>query len=206
MTLTPQETSAVNPSKASVAALAAVSDDSPIGMLNLLRYSEGDGAAAYRRYTDVAAVCVGRVGGSAIFMGPVVTSDEPWDTAIFVYYPRRAAFVEMQNDPAYIGAIPDRTDGLAARLLYPFALPEMSGVAAAELCATGKQLSVQLRRWADSTAGVQSDGATIFQLPAGGPGLVSDGRWDELLVSAMVEGSTPGPATAEATMTLVVGS
>ena len=206
MTVAPQPTTAVNPSKASVAALAAVPDDSPIGMLNLLRYAQGDGAAAYRRYTDVAAGCVGRVGGSAIFMGPVVESDEAWDTAILVYYPRRSAFVEMQKDPAYIGAIPDRSKGLAARLLYPFALPEMSGPAAAKRCAVNGSLTVQLRRWTDSRIQTNGDAEAVFQLSAGGPGLVSDGRWDELVVSPTTERTARKPAGAEATMTLVVSS
>lgn len=200
MTVTPNSTSEVNPSKESVVALGAIADDSPIGMLNLLRYADGDGAVAYRRYTDVAAGCVGRVGGSAIFMGSVTGGDEPWDTAILVYYPRRAAFIEMQNDPAYIGAIPDRTAGLAARLLYPFALSEMSGEAARDRCPAGQPLTIQLRRGVDRS--VERENA-VFQLAAGGPGLVSDGRWDELVVvSAGIELTL----TAEATMTFEVSS
>jgi len=197
MTISPNPTRSVNPSKDSVAALAAVPDHSPIGMLNLLRYAD---AAAYRRYTDVAAGCVGGVGGSAIFMGAVSTSDEPWDTAILVYYPRRAAFIEMQKDPAYIGAIPDRTEGLAARMLYPFALPEMSGAEAAERCLIdrGNSLTLQVRRWADAIAHGEND--SLFALPAGGPGLVSDGRWDELIVSS----TTIEASAAEALLTMVV--
>ena len=166
-------------------------------MLNLLRYAD---VAAYRRYTDVAAGCVGGVGGSAILMGAVTESDEPWDTAILVYYPRRAAFIEMQKDPAYIGAIPDRSEGLAARMLYPFALPEMSGAEAAERCSIGSggSLVLQVRRWTD--AGARGENGSLFALPAGGPGLVSDGRWDELVVSA----TSVETSTAEATMSLVV--
>ena len=43
-----------------------------------------------------------------------------WDQVTLVRYPRRAAYLDMQSDPAYVGAITDRTSGLSARLLYPF--------------------------------------------------------------------------------------
>lgn len=205
--MTSQPTGAVNPSPASVAALASTTDNTPIGMLNLLRYAKGDGAAAYRRYTDVAGGAVARVGGGLIFMGAVSESDEPWDTAILVYYPRRAAFVAMQNDPAYIGAIPDRTEGLAARLLYPFALPEITAAEAAEQCVvdTGASLTVQLRRFGDDADAAPSTvDIAMLRLPSGGPGMVSDGRWDELVVARAFDSMPALPGSAVATMTMVV--
>jgi hypothetical protein len=99
-----------------------------------------------------------------------------------VYYPSRMAFVRMQADERYVGAIPDRTEGLRARLLYPFALPNISGPEAAEQARSsdGEVTVFQLLMWAD---GASSNAAeALLQLPAGGPGLVTDGQWDELRV------------------------
>ena len=124
MTLLPNPTSAVNPSLDSIDALAAWPDDDAIAMVNLLKYSVGTGREAYGRYAEVATATIMARGGSLIYLVSVVSPAGPWDTLAIVRYPRRAAFIDMQSDPTYQGAIPDRTAGLSARLLYPFSLPD----------------------------------------------------------------------------------
>ena len=47
-------TSAVNPSSESIAQLAALLDNDPIVMVNLLKFSEPDGRQRYGRYAAVA--------------------------------------------------------------------------------------------------------------------------------------------------------
>lgn len=106
--------------------LAAAPDNGPIIMLNLLRFAEPNGRADYGRYSAVAFGTVKARGGSASYLGHAVSKPSAWDTAILVRYPRRAAYLDMQSDPAYLGAIPDRTAGLAARLITPFHLPDGS--------------------------------------------------------------------------------
>ena len=112
-------TSAVNPSAESVAALRARRDDDPIIMVNLLKYAEPDGREGYARYGAVAGREIAARGGRVLYSGNSVAGDD-WDGVALVYYPRRAAWLDMQDSAAYQAAIPDRTAGLSARLLYAF--------------------------------------------------------------------------------------
>ena len=112
-------TSAVNPSDESIAALRARPDDSPIVMVNLLRYTEPGGRERYARYGAVAGSEIAARGGRVLYSGTSLAGDD-WDSVALVYYPRRAAWLDMQDSPAYQAAIADRTAGLSARLLYAF--------------------------------------------------------------------------------------
>ena len=200
----PNATALVNPSQASVDALAAWPDDSPIGMLNLLSFDGEEGRAAYGRYAAVASKTVVARGGSAIFMGSIIEPADSWDTIVIVYYPRRAAYLDMQLDPAYVGALPDRTAGLSARLLYPFALigedaPHIDG-------SNDEVFELELVRWpneptaisVEGTATSKASGKVDLDLASGGPGMVSDGRWDRLRLTryASIDSWKDRPETA----------
>ncbi|MCY3814122.1 MAG: DUF1330 domain-containing protein [Gammaproteobacteria bacterium] len=113
-------TSAVNPSDESIAALRARPDDDPIVMVNLLKYAEPGGRERYARYGAVAGREISARGGRVLYSGASLAGDD-WDGVALVYYPRRAAWLDMQDNPAYQAAISDRTAGLSARLLYAFA-------------------------------------------------------------------------------------
>ena len=179
----PNPTSAVNPSQASIDLLSEWPDDGPIAMLNLLAYNGDAGRAAYGRYGAVASKTVAARGGSVVFMGPVIEPSDTWNTVVLVYYPRRAAYLDMQLDPAYLGAIPDRTAGLRARLLYPFALPQ-SDVAPTATASGSEVFKLELTQSSPGTdtADPASPGQVVLDLPAGGPGLVTDNPWDHLRV------------------------
>ena len=112
-------TSAVNPSDESIAALRARPDDGPIVMVNLLRYAEPGGRERYARYGAVAGREIAARGGRVLYSGTSLAG-HGWDSVALAYYPRRAAWLDMQDSPAYRAAIADRTAGLAARLLYAF--------------------------------------------------------------------------------------
>ena len=112
-------TSAVNPSDESIAALRARPDDGPIVMVNLLRYAEPGGRERYARYGAVAGSEIARRGGRVLYSGTSLAG-HGWDSVALAYYPRRAAWLDMQDSPAYRAAIADRTAGLSARLLYAF--------------------------------------------------------------------------------------
>lgn len=178
MTLIPNPTSAVNPSPDSVDALATWPDDDAIAMVNLLKYSRDTGREAYARYAAVATGTIMARGGSLIYLGSVVSPTGLWDTLAIVRYPRRSAFIDMQNDPAYRGAIPDRTAGLSARLLYPFSLPDDLDTGRVQTSVGGELVGLQLV--SDSSAPAPQNGRTLLQLAAGGPGLVADDRWNEM--------------------------
>lgn len=112
-------TSAVNPSSESIAALRARDDDDPIVMVNLLKYAGPDGRDRYARYGAVAGREITARGGRVLYSANSLAGGR-WDGVALVYYPRRAAWLDMQDGPAYQAAIADRTAGLSARLLYAF--------------------------------------------------------------------------------------
>jgi uncharacterized protein (DUF1330 family) len=99
----------------------------PVTMLNLVKYraksADGDGTGrdAYQRYTQRAAGYVERVGGKVLWAGVVgeaalqdgmSDAEVDWDWALLVYYPDRAAFLEMVTSPDYLEANEHRTNGL----------------------------------------------------------------------------------------------
>ncbi|MCY1288359.1 hypothetical protein D9M68_286210 [compost metagenome] len=110
-------------------------DDTPILMLNLLRfreqaaYPDGSGHApcsgrvAYARYSLVALAKVQALGGEVQALAHahatlIAPPGETWDELLLVRYPSRAAFLGMLADPEYRAATVHRTAALAdARLI-----------------------------------------------------------------------------------------
>ncbi len=117
----------------------------PIVMINLLRYREQaaypsgfaatpcSGREAYQRYGAVAVSKVAEKGGRLLWMSAVKTAviapeGEEWDDAVLVYYPSRAAFLEMVSQPDYLAAAVHRTAALAdSRLLLTEGQTEVGG-------------------------------------------------------------------------------
>ncbi|MDX1803510.1 MAG: DUF1330 domain-containing protein [Alcanivorax sp.] len=115
------------------AIMASLPDDTPIVMLNLLRFREvaeyRDGPAnysgreAYRRYSQVALGKVQGVGGEPVWTGKalagvIAPQDEHWDEVLLVRYPSKQAFMAMLSDPEYREATRHRTAALSeARLV-----------------------------------------------------------------------------------------
>ena len=113
--------------------LAFLPDDTPIVMLNLLRfreiarYKEGEadysGREAYQKYSDVAYGKVQGVGGEMVWKGRALASviapeTERWDSVLLVRYPSKQAFAGMLADPEYREATRHRTAALEeARLI-----------------------------------------------------------------------------------------
>ena len=115
------------------ALLAGLPKNTPIVMLNLLRFSpqahyrdgvpRGSGREAYARYAEVALRKVREVGGTPIFLGAVQAGlicpdDECWDDVLLVRYPSSDAFISMLAMPDYLEATRHRTAALDdARLI-----------------------------------------------------------------------------------------
>lgn len=117
----------VDPTREQFDAFKALPRDTPIMMINLVRYrahavypdghpyaAEGlTGADAYRRYSKESGPVFTRVGGTILWTGKpeaVLTgpSDEHWDAAFIARYPNAAAFLEMVTDPDYRAAVINR--------------------------------------------------------------------------------------------------
>ena len=120
------------------AILATLPQDTPITMLNFLRfhdtaqYKENSGADnnsacsgrdAYARYAEIAMRKVIEVGGHPLYVGRVAAqliapSDEVWHEVILIRYPNLAAFSRMLMMPDYRAATKHRTAALDdARLI-----------------------------------------------------------------------------------------
>ncbi|HUO73995.1 MAG TPA: DUF1330 domain-containing protein [Solirubrobacteraceae bacterium] len=108
--------------------LASSQDDSPVVMLNLLRFKdradgidadEGiTGAEAYARYGAAVAPHLARVGGRVLsVMQPQESVIGPehgeWDLVLLAEYPSRAAFLQMISDPGYVAVHSHRAAALA---------------------------------------------------------------------------------------------
>lgn len=110
---------------------SAAGDDTPVFMLNLLRFADtsadGDsGMAAYGRYAAATAPHLARVGGEVVWAGAcdaalIGPEDPEWHVAAVVRYPSRTAFLDMVKDPEYQEVSKIRTGALADARLIPCA-------------------------------------------------------------------------------------
>lgn len=127
----------VDPTRANFDAFKALPRDTPINMLNLVRYRdravypEGHshagrnltGAEAYAEYGRTSGPIFSRVGGRTIWRGcmeAIVTgpADERWDAAFIAYYPSAGAFLAMVTDADYKLAVVHRQAAvLTSRLI-----------------------------------------------------------------------------------------
>ncbi len=121
----------IEPSPEQLRALVAQANgDTPVVMINLLRYRERAGYApgadaapcsgreAYGRYQAGVTPLLAEAGASVLWFGramqTVIGPDaERWDDAILVQYPSRGAFLAMVSRPAYQRIAMHRTAALA---------------------------------------------------------------------------------------------
>ena len=106
-------------------ALAALADDEPVVMLNLMRFRErsldgnGSGWDAYLRYSALTIKLIKAQGGTIIWTGNAevvalgVPDQHRWDYVALVRYPSRAAFLAMMASPEYARANIERENGCA---------------------------------------------------------------------------------------------
>lgn len=100
-------TDAVDNRPVTLKALANLPADEPVVMINLLRFSGGDGRDRYQTYMREAGPHLQRVGGRVRYAGTTPVNiigdgERPWwDAILVVEYPSPRAFTEMVTDPAY---------------------------------------------------------------------------------------------------------
>ena len=105
--------------------LKALRDDTPVTMLNLMRFRErsldgnGSGWDAYLRYSRLTIKLIKAQGGTIIWTGDAeavalgVPERHRWDYVALVRYPSRAAFLAMMSSPDYAAANVERENGCA---------------------------------------------------------------------------------------------
>ncbi len=129
----------VFPNREQIEGFLAPGQDSPIYMLNLLKfkekaeYSDGrdtglTGAEAYAVYSAEVAGHLATVGGRPMFAAKVQRLmlgevEDLWDTAAIAMYPSRKAMMDMMSSPDYQASAVHRTAGLAGQLNIELAEP-----------------------------------------------------------------------------------
>jgi uncharacterized protein (DUF1330 family) len=115
---------AVDPEADVLNAFLTTDVESPVVMLNLLRFADG-GRALYEQYAEAFRTTVAaRYGVEVVYAGDGATAlvaedGQAWDAVILVRYPSRRAFGEMVADPAYQRITELRRRALDAAVLQP---------------------------------------------------------------------------------------
>lgn len=126
----------VDPERAQFEAFKALPRDTPIHMLNLVRFRdkaaypaghplagrELTGADAYANYGKDSGPVFQRVGGSIVWRGTMEAmligpGGEHWDAIFVAEYPNSGAFLEMVTDPVYRKAVVHRQAAVATSRL-----------------------------------------------------------------------------------------
>ncbi|MEL6369693.1 MAG: DUF1330 domain-containing protein [Pseudomonadota bacterium] len=117
-------------------------DQGPVVMVNLVRFRErsldwsGSGWDAYSLYSKGDMPLLKKVGGTILWAGHVEgvalgdLGGGRWDWVVVVFYPSRAAFLEMMTSPEYAAINVNRENGvedhviLAANQTYSKFVPK----------------------------------------------------------------------------------
>ena len=130
----------IDPSRENFAVFKALPRDTPIHMLNLIKFRElaeyppdhpnyGKGLSgreAYAIYSEAFQALVADDGAAMVWQAPLecVVTGPPgeWDEAFVMGYPNSGAFMAMVKNPRYVAeALPHRTAAVADSRLIRFA-------------------------------------------------------------------------------------
>jgi uncharacterized protein (DUF1330 family) len=115
----------LKPTRDQIKALAASELETPVVMLNLLKYAEKasgeqkiSGEESYKQYGDEVRAHLDKVGARLLWRGrvdSVVIGDDAdgWDEVLLVEYPSRKAFLQMTSTKEYESTGEHRTNALA---------------------------------------------------------------------------------------------
>ncbi len=136
----------LDPTRESFDAFKDLSRDTPIHMLNLLKFHEKaqypddhpnagkgwSGSRAYAEYGKTSGPIFARVGGSIVWRGDMESmligpQSVHWDAAFIAAYPHSGAFMEMVTDAEYQKAVVNRQAAVLTSRLVRFAPGDASG-------------------------------------------------------------------------------
>ena len=122
----------VHPTKEQMEGFLEGDSDTPIAMINLLKFKEKaeyedgrdtdlTGEQAYAIYGKEVVEHLKKVGGKISFGGSINRLmlgevEELWDTTFIAKYPSKKAMLKMINDPDYLESNKHRVAGLAGQL------------------------------------------------------------------------------------------
>jgi uncharacterized protein (DUF1330 family) len=101
---------------------ARAGEDSPVTMLNLLRFRPNGGRERYLEYGAAVAPLLERAGARVVFLGESelpLLGEGRWDSVLLVEYPTGQAFLDMVASPEYQAIAHLRTEALEEGELHP---------------------------------------------------------------------------------------
>ncbi len=101
---------------------ARAGEDSPVVMLNLLRFKPDGGRERYAEYGAAVTPLLEKAGARVVYLGQPaqpLLGEGGWDSVLLVEYPTRQAFLDMISSAEYqaIGYL--RTEALEHGELHP---------------------------------------------------------------------------------------
>jgi uncharacterized protein (DUF1330 family) len=101
---------------------ARAGEDSPVVMLNLLRFKPEGGRERYLEYGAAVAPLLEKAGARVAFLGDSelpLLGEGRWDTVLLVEYPTGQAFLDMVASAEYQAIAHLRTEALEEGELHP---------------------------------------------------------------------------------------
>jgi haloalkane dehalogenase len=133
---------AMLPTPSQMQAFLALPDDSPIVMVNLLKFKPDGGQAEYAKYAAGIQPILEKLGAKILFSGKAqfcLIGQADWDMVALVQYPRKKTLMQMSISPEYRAIHPHREAGLEGQINYavvaidPAANAALGGMGAVEI-------------------------------------------------------------------------
>ncbi len=102
-------------------AFARLPDDTPVVMVNLLKFKPNGGAAEYAKYAAGVEPILKKLGAKILFAGKCqfcLIGHADWDMVALVQYPRKKTLVQMAMSPEYRAIHHHREAGLQGQVNY----------------------------------------------------------------------------------------
>ncbi|HTO95466.1 MAG TPA: DUF1330 domain-containing protein [Myxococcales bacterium] len=114
---------AIDPQPGELERFLARDTGRPFVLVQLLRFASG-GLEKYLQYSFAAQPILRSLGAQVTYAGACVQPllaepGQAWDAVVLVRYPSRAAYVEMQADPAYRAVVHLRSEALREAMMLP---------------------------------------------------------------------------------------
>ena len=114
-------TNAMLPAPGQIEAFLALPDDSPIVMVNLLKFKPDTGQAEYAKYSAGLQPILEKLGAKILFAGKAefcLIGKADWDMVALVQYPRKKTLLQMSMSPEYRAIHHHREAGLQGQINY----------------------------------------------------------------------------------------
>jgi uncharacterized protein (DUF1330 family) len=117
----PPSINALLPTPEQMQAFLRLPDETPVVMVNLLKFKPNGGQAEYAKYAAGVEPILKKLGGKVLFAGKAqycLVGHADWDMVALVQYPRKKVLIQMINTPEYRAIHHHREAGLQGQVNY----------------------------------------------------------------------------------------